>query len=142
MLVLEGINMNGEQNLEKLLKTMKPKLNPGEYIFYTTGDIAGFDPSNIVMLFREEEGNTLILEKVYADSLDIAYHSTFSWITLSVHSSLEAVGLTAAFSTALAAKKISCNVVAGFYHDHIFVGPKDAEKAMEILERFSEGDKR
>ena len=59
-----------------------------------------------------------------------------SWITLSVHSSLEAVGLTAAFSKALSDKGISCNVVAAFYHDHIFFSKKDTEKAMQILKAF------
>ncbi len=129
--------MSGEQNLEKLLKTMRPKLNPGEYIFYTTDNTSGFDLSAIVMLFKEEEGNTLILERAYADSLGIVYNSSFSWITLTVHSSLDAVGLTAAFSAALAAETISCNVVAGFYHDHIFLNQNDSEKALKILERFS-----
>jgi uncharacterized protein len=57
-----------------------------------------------------------------------------AWITLTVHSALEAVGLTAAFSKALADVNISCNVVAGYYHDHIFVPQQDAEKAMAVLE--------
>jgi hypothetical protein len=57
---------------------------------------------------------------------------------LTVYSSLEAVGLTAAFSRALSEGGIGCNVVAAFYHDHIFVDRKDAKKAMEILNRFSE----
>ena len=57
----------------------------------------------------------------------------FSHGSPSVHSSLEAVGLTATFSTALAKQNISCNVVAAFYHDHIFVGVADLETAMDIL---------
>lgn len=60
-----------------------------------------------------------------------------SWITLSVHSSLEAIGLTAAFSNALSEHEISCNVVAAYYHDHIFIDKKDTVKAMEILSSFS-----
>ena len=44
----------------------------------------------------------------------------------------------AAFSKALSENEISCNVVSAFYHDHIFVDKKDAKKAMEILNEFSE----
>jgi hypothetical protein len=72
-----------------------------------------------------------------ADKLKLDYSFIASWITLTVHSSLDAVGLTAAFSRALSDEGISCNVVAAFYHDHIFVDRKDAEKAMQVLSRFS-----
>ena len=73
-----------------------------------------------------------------ANQLNLNYSFIASWISLTIHSSLEAVGLTAAFSKALADNGISCNVVAAFYHDHIFVDQKDAKKVMMILNTFSE----
>lgn len=130
--------MTGEKNLEKLLKSMRPKLNEGEYVFCATKNIENFDLNKIVMFFREDEEITLILKKEDADELNLEYSYIASWITLTVHSSLEAVGLTAAFSKALSESNISCNVVAAYYHDHIFVDIKDSETAMEILSKFSE----
>ena len=128
--------MSGEKNLAILLKNMKPVLNTGDFVFCTVSDIYTIDLSQIIGSFKEKEGITLVLPKAYADELDLEYFSIMSWITLQVHSALEAVGLTAAFSKVLAENNISCNVVAGYYHDHIFVMKKDAEKAMELLSTF------
>lgn len=130
--------MNGEENLELLLKTMKPKQNSGEFVFCAVENLEKINLSEIVMTFREEERITIIIKKEIADQLQLKYSFIASWITLTVHSSLEAVGLTAAFSKALSENGISCNVVAAFYHDHIFVDKKDTEKAMKILHAFSE----
>jgi uncharacterized protein len=127
--------MTGETNLEILLKTMKPFLNEGEYVFCTTTDKVNVE--DVLMLFKENEGTTMILQKDKADILGLPYSFVAAWITLTAHSSLAASGFTAAFSTALAKGNISCNVVAAFYHDHIFVDKKDAEKAMEVLGKFS-----
>ncbi len=104
------------------------------YIYENNGDDTGkldYEGS-----FKEAEGITLILSKTYADTIALEYSSLISWITLQVHSSLEAVGLTAAFSKLLAAHNISCNVVAGYHHDHLFVMKEDAKKAMELLSDF------
>lgn len=128
--------MSGEKNLAILLKNMKPVLNTGDFVFCTVSDIYTIDLSQIIASFKEKEGITLVLPKAYADELDLEYFSIMSWITLQVHSALEAVGLTAAFSKVLAENNISCNVVAGYYHDHIFVMKKDAEKAMGLLSTF------
>jgi len=130
--------MQGEKDLNILLKTMKPKQNPGDYVFCVANYLSIFKANEIILFFREEEGNTVIIKKELADSLKLEYSFIASWITLTVHSSLEAIGLTAAFSSALSAAGISCNVVAAFYHDHIFVDKKDTEKAMAILIGFSD----
>ncbi|WP_111707632.1 ACT domain-containing protein [Lutibacter citreus] len=129
--------MSGEKNLEALLKSMKPKHNVGEFVFCKTDNLGEINLSQIIMTFKEEESITIIAEKNVADKLNLDYSFVASWITLTVHSSLEAVGLTAAFSNALSKNGISCNVVAAYYHDHIFVDKKDTDKAMEILNEFS-----
>lgn len=129
--------MPGEKNLDVLLRSMKPCLNDGVYVFCTIQDLDANIAADCLMMFREAEGMTVILEKDTAEKHGLHYAYACSWITLTVHSSLEAVGLTAAFSKALADERISCNVVAGYYHDHVFVHPGDAGRAMQILERLS-----
>jgi hypothetical protein len=129
--------MSGEKNLWKLLSSMKPVLNKGNYVFCTTNEVAQLDMNDVVMLFKEKEGITIIIEKQIADQQQLHYSFVASWISLTVHSSLDAVGLTAAFTKALTVENISCNVVAGYYHDHLFVNRKDAEKAMSVLNSFS-----
>ncbi len=130
--------MTGELNLHTLLKTLNPKLNNGEYVFCSVTDAAPVDIKDVVSIFKEEGSLTIIIKKELADKLKLDYSFVCSWITLTVHSSLEAVGLTAAFSKALADNGISCNVVAAFYHDHVFVNKHDAEKAMLVLNKLSQ----
>lgn len=129
--------MSGETNLSKLIKAMTPKLNKGNYVFATTKNLNEIDPNNALCIFREAEGWSVIIEKTKADENRMNYDFIASWITLDVHSSLEAIGLTAAFSTELARHNISCNVVAGYFHDHIFVDKKNEQRALEILSALS-----
>jgi uncharacterized protein len=125
--------MKSEKTLNVLLKSIKPELNEGDYVFCTFKHDTGIDFQKTICTFREKEGLTVILKQEDADKMNLDYSFICSWITLTVHSSLEAVGLTAAFSKALSEINISCNVVAAFYHDHIFVSKKDTEKAMNVL---------
>ncbi|MDZ7877407.1 MAG: ACT domain-containing protein [Saprospiraceae bacterium] len=128
--------MNGETNLNVLISTMKPKLNEGEFVFCSSKTIK-IDIAHCLFFFKENEGITFVCAKSYADKKKYAYSSVFSWITLEVHSALEAVGLTAAFSQALAKHDISCNVVAGYYHDHIFVQRDRGVEAVKVLEELT-----
>ncbi len=129
--------MSGEKDLEILLKTLKPELHPGEFVFCVIEEANKVSIEDIILFFKEDEGYTVILEKSIADRLHLSYSFIASWISLNVHSSLEAVGLTAAFSTVLSEAGVSCNVVAAFYHDHIFVNEKDMEKALMVLNNLS-----
>lgn len=111
-------------------------MNKGSYVFAVQSpQIKKLD--DVIGFFREAEGTTLILEKQRADDLHIDYDFVAAWITLQVHSSLAAVGLTAVFATELAKHDIGCNVVAGYHHDHIFVDQKDGEKALRVLTELS-----
>lgn len=129
--------MIGETNLQKILREMKPELNRGEYVYCVANSKEHAISLDPLFLFLEKEGVTMILPKDKADSMDLSYPTVCAWITLTVHSSLEAVGLTATFSSALTDSNISCNVVAAFFHDHIFVPVKDAQRAMEVLNKLT-----
>nr|WP_315030079.1 ACT domain-containing protein [uncultured Chryseobacterium sp.] len=126
--------MSGQKDLAILLQNMEPVLNSGEYVFCNMEKLGEVpEVEDILFFFREAEAVTVVLEKAIADQWNWQYTYVSSWITLNIHSSLEAVGLTAAFANALKQKDISCNVVAAYFHDHIFVAKHDAQKAMEAL---------
>ena len=127
----------GETALDKLIANMEPILNEGDYVFATVTDIDAIPRSVTIAEVKEKEGVTVILPKEEAEKLEISFEYIAAWITLNIHSSLEAVGLTAAFATELGQHNISCNVVAAYYHDHIFVDKKDGKKAMQVLENMS-----
>ncbi|MFD1722312.1 ACT domain-containing protein [Amnibacterium endophyticum] len=94
---------------------------------------------------EEPEGTTVVLRQVDADRLEVAYDFVAAWLTLTVHSSLAAVGLTAAVSVALAEEGISCNVLAGAFHDHLLVPVQDRTRALDALaslrERYRTADR-
>ncbi|WOT06490.1 ACT domain-containing protein [Shewanella youngdeokensis] len=129
--------MSGITELEQLLKSMEPKLIDTEFVFCSVaGQLADYAWLNPRATFYEAEGLTLVLEKQIAQNAGLQFDSVFRQITLTVHSSLDAVGLTAAVSTKLADKGISANVIAAYYHDHIFVQSFKADLALSALKEF------
>lgn len=113
--------------------SISPILHPGEYVFCSMVDPRNIPKSSFLMSFEEPEGTTLLLKKEVADQYHLTYSFVASWIMIAEHTTLDAVGITATISTALAREGIGCNVIAAFYHDHIFVQSEDAIKAMAIL---------
>lgn len=129
--------MSGETDLQKLLQDMQPELNEGEYVFCTVDSLQNAVALSPICFFQEREAITVIISKQQADDATLPYSTICAWITLKIHSSLEAVGLTAAVSKALTEASISCNVVAAYYHDHIFVPLQDAQRALTALQQLS-----
>lgn len=129
--------MSGITELDKLLKSMKPELLESDFVFCTVpGALAEYVSLNPVATFSEAEGLTLVLEKTVAEGAELQFEGSFRQITLTVHSSLEAVGLTAAVSEKLSSKGISANVIAAYYHDHVFVQSSKADLALSALQEF------
>ena len=131
--------MSGERDLVELLGNMSPELIDGEFVFCTFrggryGDYTDLKP---IAAISESEGLTLVIPKSIADNRKLDYEFVFKCITLGVHSSLDAVGLTAAFSGKLTEHGISANVIAGYYHDHILVQSEYAERAIEAFKEFA-----
>ncbi|MCM2415904.1 ACT domain-containing protein [Streptomyces sp. RKAG290] len=126
--------MTAEKDLRTLLSDLRPELHPGRYVYVTVPD--GVVPAGTapVVTVGEAEGLTLVLAEAEAAAAGLAYSYVAGWITLRVHSALEAVGLTAAVSLALTDAGISCNVVAGFHHDHLFVPRDRAAEAVAVLQ--------
>ena len=130
--------MAGETSLTTLLRSMNPQLNDGAYIFCSLTDAAQMDGVQPLGSFQEAEGLTVILSRLQAEQLRLPYSYVAAWLTLHVHSALEAVGLTAAVAGALAQAGISCNVIAGFYHDHLFVAHADGPRALAVLQQLTD----
>lgn len=111
-----------------------PHLHSGTYVFCKVDSLDGIVLDDCICTFRETEGITIVIPKGKADEEGLTYTYEASWITLNAETDLDMVGLTARFSSALADQGISCNVIAAYHHDHIFVAPSDAENAIRTLE--------
>jgi hypothetical protein len=130
--------MTGERDLAALLRDMKPEMSEGIFVFCTLADDAEI-PATIkpLLTFCEPEGTTVVIRREEAERLGLPHQFASRLITLTVHSSLDAVGFLTATTARLAAAGISVNAVSAFYHDHLFVPEHRAEEALALLKNMS-----
>lgn len=125
--------MSGERDLDKLQRHLAPTLHPETFVYCSFPDFRlppGLEP---ICTFREAEGLTAIVEQSAADRVAVPHVFKARMITLTVHSSLEAIGLLASVATSLATAGIPCNAVAAYHHDHLFVPSELADQALSVL---------
>lgn len=120
-------------DLAELLRTLRPVLNAGTFAFASLPHDADSSALEPLATFRESEGLTVVVEEERARLAGLSVLFRAAWISLTVHSDLHAVGLTAAVAEALTRANISCNVIAAAHHDHLFVPVESAQAAIEVL---------
>ncbi|MEO0487179.1 MAG: ACT domain-containing protein [Pseudomonadota bacterium] len=125
--------MTGEHDLTTLLASMSPELRPGRFGYAHVPTVADAQALAPVMMFQELEAVTVILPWDAAEAAGLAPEFPCCWITLNIHSALDAVGFLARVSTRLAGLGMGVNPVAGFYHDHLFLPFDRADDAMAEL---------
>ncbi len=123
--------MPGETDLARMLATLDVVQRPGRFAF-VTGEWPSLAAAAAATI-HEDEGPTYVVTTEQADAAGAPVDFEAAWLTLTIHSALEAVGLTAAFSAALGEAGIPCNVLAGYHHDHLLVPADRADEAVSVL---------
>jgi hypothetical protein len=131
------VSAHGERDLAVLLGSMQPRLRDGQWVFVTVEEVPpGVEP---LASFVEDEGLSLVVPLHQAVAAGLEVDFVAAWISLTVHSALDAVGLTAAVATVLAEAGISCNVIAARHHDHLLVPYDRAADALALLVKWGDG---
>lgn len=125
--------MTGERDLQKLTNGMAPRLHEQVFVYCTFPGSKLPDGMSPRCTFQEDEGLAVIVEKQQAQSLGVPFELESRMITLTIHSSLEAVGFIAAVAGRLALADIPCNVISAYHHDHLFIPRHLADRAMQVL---------
>ncbi|PTB91337.1 hypothetical protein C9974_15890 [Marinobacter sp. B9-2] len=125
--------------LQELIKQLSPTQDSTTYVYCTVpkakyGELEHLKP---IVSIAELEGLTLVIPLDEAKTEGLDYYRVFRRITLEGHSSLEALGLTSVVTSLLAERGITTNVIAGFYHDHMFVPSDRIDEAMRALKELA-----
>lgn len=126
-----------ESGLSTLLSKLNPEQVAGSFVFVSIGFSESLKDVTPLASVVEAEGLSAVLRRDDADRLGLHYSFVAAWITLHVYSALHTVGLTGAVAATLTTAGISCNMVAGYHHDHILVPEDRASDALVLLQELS-----
>lgn len=132
-----GSGVAGETDLTTMLRSLSVSVRPGTYTLVTVDEPVELG-GGVAAVLTEDEGTTVVVSVGEARQRGWPVDFEGAWLTLDVHSALEAVGLTAAVSTALGEAGIPANMLAGFFHDHILVPADRVDEAVACLADLSE----
>lgn len=130
--------MSGINDLQEVLASIKVSCDEVAYGFATVIEDVAISAQDGLATFKEKEGLAIIDTVGSLKSKDLKYDGPFAKLTVDAHTSLDMVGLTAAISTKLANNGISANVVAAYYHDHIFVQYEHRHEALKLLKELKD----
>lgn len=128
-------------DLDEMLATLSIARRPEPYTLVTVDEPVELG-GGVAALLAEDEGTTVVVTCTEAERRGWPVGFVAVWLTVEVHSALEAVGLTAAMSATLAERGIPCNVLAGHFHDHLLVPAERAQDAVDALESLREARSR
>jgi uncharacterized protein len=125
--------MSGQKNLAEVIKSLKASCDNIEYGFAAVQNNKISIDDQVFCTVKENEGFTIIADKKYFETNGIKYDCPFAKLTIETHTSLDLIGLTAVLSKKLADNNIPANIIAGYYHDHIFVPYELRQKAIDLI---------
>lgn len=126
--------MSGETDLGRILASLAVRQREGVFVYTFIPPGEPLPDMPIAAMVSESEGTSIVVGRDAADAAGLPYEFPAAWLTLTVHTSLQAVGVTASLTTALAVRGIPCNVIAGFHHDHVLIPVERVEDAIEAID--------
>jgi hypothetical protein len=125
--------MTDQANLSEVFKALTVSCDDITYGFVSVENTQFKFEEGMIGTFQEKEGVTIVATNEYLAKNGLQPEALFAKLTVEIETSLQMVGLTALLATKLAENNISANVIAGYFHDYIFVQYDMRQKALEVL---------
>lgn len=130
--------MSGQTHLPDILANLDVDVRAGTWVVITRRAPDAAADAVAEARVSEREGITYVVPEAFAMAQGEQPGFVAAWLSLRVHSALNAVGVTAAVSGVLAGRGIACNVIAGFHHDHLLVPAARRDDAIAAIRSLRE----